>query len=107
MILNRRHRILAWFLSLAFALPILIKTQHVLFPNHEHHFHSCSNNTTAIEDICEILAFDYFFFTPADIAIIPVSVVLKFENPRVESTQKPYYASKLPYSLRAPPIIVG
>jgi hypothetical protein len=107
MILSKRYRILAWFLSLAFALPILIKTQHVLFPNHEHHRHSCSAKTAAIEDICEILAFDYFYFTPASIAIIPVSVILKFENSRVKSTQKSHNESKLPYSLRAPPFIVG
>ncbi|WP_101308130.1 hypothetical protein [Labilibaculum manganireducens] len=107
MILNRRYRILAWFLSLAFALPILIKTQHVLFPNHEHHCHSCTDKTASVEDICEILAFDYFYFTPAGITNIPVSAIFKFENQRVESTKKSYTESKLSYSLRAPPIIVG
>ena len=107
MILNNRCRILAWLLSIAFVLPILIKAEHLMFPNHEHHGHSCSHNSTDFENICEIQEFDYFYFTPASIIIIPAITIFKFEILIIESIQKSRKESKLPYSLRAPPFIVS
>ncbi len=106
MILNKNHRILAWLLSIAFVLPILIKAEHMMFPNHEHHKYSCDHSTSSIEDICEIQGFDYFYFTPANITSIPTIAIFKFEVPIVESTKNSYKKSKLPYSLRAPPFTV-
>ncbi len=107
MILNNRCRILAWLLSIAFVLPILIKAEHLMFPNHEHHGHSCSHNSTDFENICEIQEFDYFYFTPASIIIIPAITIFKFEILIIESIQKSRKESKLPYSLRAPPFVVS
>lgn len=107
MILNNRCRILAWLLSIAFVLPILIKAEHLMFPNHEHHGHSCSHNSTDFENFCEIQEFDYFYFTPASIIIIPAITIFKFEILIIESIQKSRKESKLPYSLRAPPFIVS
>ncbi len=105
--LNNKHRILAFFLTMAFVLPIVIKTQHMMFPNHEHHCHSCSNQTPDLEDICGIQEFDYFYFTPASTTSIPAISVFKFKIPKVESIQESRKESKLPYSLRAPPFIVS
>jgi hypothetical protein len=107
MILNNRCRIFAWLLSIAFVLPIIIKAEHLMFPNHEHHGHSCSHNSTDFENICEIQEFDYFYFTPASITIIPAITIFKFEILIIESIQKSRKESKLPYSLRAPPFIVS
>ena len=107
MILNKRYEILAWLLSIAFVLPIIIKAEHMMFPNHEHHGHSCSHNTTDFENICEVQEFDYFYFTPASIINTPTITVFKFEILIIESIQKSCKESKLPYSLRAPPIIVS
>lgn len=107
MILDKKHRILAWLLSIAFVLPILIKAEHMMFPNHEHHGHSCSHDTTDLENICEIQEFNYFYFTPASITSIPANTIFKFEIPIVESIKKSHKESKLPYSLRAPPFIVS
>jgi len=107
MILNKKYRILAWLLSIAFVLPILIKAEHLMFPNHEHHGHSCSHKTADLENICEIQEFDYFYFTPASIISIPAITIFKFEIPIIESTQKSRKECSLPYSLRAPPFIVS
>jgi len=79
----------------------------MMFPNHEHHGHSCSHNTSDFENICEIQDFDYFYFTPASLLGIPAITIFKFEIPVLESTQKSFKESKLPYGLRAPPIIVS
>lgn len=105
--LNSKCRIIAYLLTLAFALPIVIKAEHMMFPNHEHHGHSCSHNTNDFENTCEIQDFDYFYFTPAGLLGIPAITIFKFEIPFVESTQKSYKESKLPYGLRAPPFIVS
>ena len=102
--LNKRHKILAFFLALAFVMPIVIKAQHMMFPNHEHHCHSCSGHTPDLKDICEIQEFDYFYFTPASTASIPAISIFQFEIPRVESIQKSYQESIRCYALRAPPL---
>lgn len=107
MIQDKKYRILAWLLSIAFVLPILIKAEHMMFPNHKHHEYSCSHNTTDLEDICEIQEFNYFYFTPASITSIPAITIFKFEIPIVGSIKKSHKESKLPYSLRAPPFIVS
>ncbi len=107
MILNKKHEILAWLLSIAFVLPIIIKAEHMMFPNHEHHGHSCSHKTADLDDICEIQDFDYFYFTPASIISIPAISIFKFEIPIIESIQKSHKESKLPYCLRAPPFKVS
>lgn len=79
----------------------------MMFPNHEHHGHSCSHNTNDFANICEIQDFDYFYFTPASLLVIPAVSIFKFEIPVLESIQKPYKESTLPYGLRAPPFIVS
>ena len=107
MILNKNHRILAWLLSIAFVLPILIKSEHMMFPNHEHYGHSCTPDKTDFENVCGIQEFDYFYFTPASITSIPSITIFKFESRIIESIQKSRKESKLPYSLRAPPFIVS
>ena len=104
---NSKHRALAYLLTLAFLLPIVIKAQHMMFPNHEHHGYSCSHNTSDYEDVCEIQDFDYFYFTPASLLSIPAITIFKFEIPVIESAKKSCKESKLPYSLRAPPFIVS
>ena len=103
MILNKKYRILAWLLSIAFVLPILIKAEHLMSPNHEHHGYLCSHDTADFDNICEIQEFDYFFFTPASITSIPAISIFKFEIPVVESIQKSREELKFSYSLRAPP----
>lgn len=79
----------------------------MIFPNHEHHCHSCSNHTPDLKDICEIQDFDYFYFTPASTTSIPAIAIFKFEIPIVKSIQKSHKESLLHYSLRAPPFIVS
>jgi len=103
--LNKKHRILAGLLSLAFLLPILIKSQHMMFPNHEHHCHSCTQHDAGLFDICEIQEFDYFFFTPADIINIPNVVSILLKQDRIDSPISSTVKINLSYSLRAPPIV--
>jgi hypothetical protein len=104
--LNNKHRSVAYLLALAFLLPIAIKTQHMMFPNHEHHCHSCTNHETGLLHICEIQDFDYFYFTPGDIVHIPESInILLPENP-VEQTVAIQSAPQYDYGLRAPPQLV-
>ncbi len=107
MIVNTKYRFLAWLLSIAFVLPILIKAEHMMFPNHEHHGHSCAHNNTDFENICEIQEFDYFYFTPASITNIPAITIFEFETPIVESVQKSHKEPNPSYSLRAPPVVVS
>ncbi|MDE5418195.1 hypothetical protein L3049_09250 [Labilibaculum sp. DW002] len=103
MSLNNKHRALSFLITLAFVLPIVIKTHHMMFPNHEHHCHSCVSHTADLKDICEIQEFDYFHFTPANTTSIPTVSIFQFETPKVESIQKSYKESIPSYGLRAPP----
>ena len=77
----------------------------MMFPNHEHHCHSCTQHDTGLLDICEIQEFDYFFFTPADITTVPnvISILLKQDS--VDATISSTVKINLTYSLRAPPIV--
>ncbi|WP_143470404.1 hypothetical protein [Labilibaculum filiforme] len=77
----------------------------MMFPNHEHHGHLCSHNTSDVENVCEIQEFDYFFFSPATIVCIPAIAIFNFEIPVLESIQKIFQETPLYYSLRAPPFM--
>lgn len=79
----------------------------MMFPNHEHHGHSCTHNKTDLENVCGIQEFDYFFFTQANITGIPAATIFLFETPIIESVKKSHKQFKLPYALRAPPFIVS
>lgn len=107
MILNKKYRILAWFLSIAFVLPIIVKAEHLMSPNHKHQEYSCTHNETNFQHVCQIQEFDYFYFTATNITSIPAVTIFKFETPIIESVKKSYKESKLPYGLRAPPFIVS
>jgi len=74
-----------------------------MFPNHEHHGHTCSHHAIGMENVCVIQEFDYFFFAPADIASVPAVVTFEFNTHRVESVKESYKESEFSYSLRAPP----
>lgn len=103
MSLNNKYRALSFLITLAFVLPMVIKTHHMMFPNHEHHCHSCSHQESDLTDICEIQDFDYFFFTSAENIHIPSVVSINLLSHKVEQTEK--LKSKLRYyfCLRAPP----
>ena len=75
----------------------------MMFPNHEHHCHSCENHDTGLMDICEIQDFDYFYFTPTDIVHIPESIDIKLPKKKVEQTAAIQSVLRFDYSLRAPP----
>ncbi len=79
----------------------------MMFPNHEHHCHSCSNHTPDLKDICGIQEFDYFYFTPASIANIPAITIFEFEISIIKSIQKSHKEPNPSYSLRAPPVVVS
>ncbi|RUT79417.1 hypothetical protein [Ancylomarina longa] len=102
MILDKKHKILAWFLSLAFILPILIKSQHMMFPNHEHH--SIFDHSDSFTEVCQIQIFDYFFFTTAEIISVPPVAEFEYHIYRTKSPLNSCYERAYGYSLRAPPI---
>jgi hypothetical protein len=105
--LNNKHIVTAWFLSIAFLLPILIKSEHMMFPNHEHHCSTCSHHPAELAGVCAIQDFDYFFFTPADIICPPHVVSFLLQIQQVESVQNSCRESDFSYSLRAPPIKIS
>jgi hypothetical protein len=88
---------------MAFLLPIVIKAHHMMFPNHEHHCHSCSHHETGLLHICEIQDFDYFYFTPSDIVHIPESINILLPEKIVEQTVATQSVQRFDYGLRAPP----
>lgn len=100
---NNKHASLAWLLALAFTLPILIKAEHLMFPNQEHHCHSCQHSKSDVEDVCEILEFDYFFFVASDVISIPTVSVIEFKPSLLGSYQFTTFEHEFGYSLRAPP----
>jgi|GEM_PF-1831988 len=99
---NKRH-FLSWLLILAFALPILIKVEHLLLPVDEHHCHSCHQSKPNDKDVCEILAFDYFFFVISDVVTIPIVSTVYFKSYQLGTVQFATFDSEFGYSLRAPP----
>nr|WP_320118244.1 hypothetical protein [uncultured Marinifilum sp.] len=103
--LNKKHRILAWLLSLALLLPIIIKSEHMMFPNHEHHCHSCASHNSSLFNICQIQDFDYFFFTAVDIIHIPIALEILIKKDGIDSTISSTVKINLNYSLRAPPLV--
>ncbi|WP_372644524.1 hypothetical protein [Ancylomarina sp.] len=100
---NNKYVFLAWLLALAFTLPLLVKAEHLMFPNHEHHNYSCQHSKSDLEDVCEILEFDYFFFVPSDVISIPTVSVIEFNTFLLDYSQFTTSKCKLGYSLRAPP----
>lgn len=101
--LNNKRRFIAWLLALAFTLPILIKAEHLMFPNHEHHCHSCEHKNSKLEDVCKILEFDYFIFSLSDIISIPLISVFEFKKYQIGCLQLHSVEQNLGYTLRAPP----
>lgn len=100
------NRILGFVLAWAFVLPIIIKTQHMMFPNHEHHCHSCTNHAPDVADICAIQDFDYFYFNSADMAHIPTVSSIDLISHRVEQIIKTQTPPRFDFSLRAPPVFL-
>ncbi|MDQ2180296.1 hypothetical protein [Marinifilum sp. D714] len=101
--LNSRHRILGFLLAMAFVLPIVIKAQHMMFPNHEHHCHSCTNHTPDVADICAIQDFDYFYFDSTDMVHIPAVSSIELISHKAKQTIKIQTPPRFDFSLRAPP----
>jgi hypothetical protein len=101
--LNRKYRILAFLLAVAFVLPIVIKAHHMMFPNHEHHCHSCTNHAPDVADICAIQDFDYFYFNSADIVHIPTISSIELVSHQAKQTLRIQSALRFDFSLRAPP----
>jgi len=104
---NSKHHFLAWLLALAFTLPILIKAEHLMFPNHEHHSYSCQHENSDIQDVCDILDFDYFFFVASDIICIPPVVAIELKSYLFAYYQANSFENELGYSLRAPPYAIN
>ncbi|MFA8434453.1 MAG: hypothetical protein ACEPOZ_08035 [Marinifilaceae bacterium] len=105
---NKRNRILAGVLALAFLMPLLIKTEHLICSDHDHHFqcHACQDTHWHTPDNhCEILEFDYFFFTSAKLRTIPQKIEHSIDLK--ENRDKDIFRSvlALSYCLRAPPIV--
>jgi len=75
----------------------------MMFPNHEHHFHSIFDHSENYTEVCQIQIFDYFFFTPAVIISVPPIAEFEYHISRIESTLDSYYDRVYGYNLRAPP----
>jgi len=106
MSLNSKYRILTFLLALAFVMPIVIKTQHMMFPNHEHHCQSCSHNESGLLNICEIQDFDYFYFTVSEIIHIPNTVSFQLAELEIGTTISTKSELWFDYGLRAPPLFI-
>ena len=104
--LNSRYRVLTYLLMLAFVMPIVIKTQHMMFPNHEHHCQSCSHNESGLLNICEIQDFDYFYFTTSEIIHISKIVSFQLTKLEIESTMAIKSELRFDHGLRAPPLFI-
>ncbi|WP_130307143.1 hypothetical protein [Ancylomarina subtilis] len=104
---NSKHRFLAWLLAFAFTLPIVIKAEHLMFPNHEHHGYSCQHTDSDIKDVCGILEFDYFFFVASDIICITPVVAIELKSYLFTYYQANSFDYEFGYSHRAPPYAVN
>jgi len=102
---NSKYRALAYLLTLAFLLPIVIKAQHMMFPNHEHHAHSCCHHESGLLEICEIQDFDYFYFTQTEIIYVPNILSFQLTEQEIESTRAVKTELRFDYGLRAPPYL--
>jgi len=98
-------RIVAIFLMVVIALPLIIQPAHYLFIKHDHH-HGQSENTINQEDIHLSCAIDNFHFTEISLhgyiykaRIVRVFTIIKILLKPVFSKQE----TTIPFSLRAPP----
>ena len=77
----------------------------MMFPNHEHHCHSCTNHAPDIAGICAIQDFDYFSFHSADIVHIPSIISIELISHKPKQTVSIQTEPRLDISLRAPPLL--
>jgi hypothetical protein len=76
----------------------------MMFPNHEHHCHSCTNHAPDVADICAIQDFDYFYFESAETVHIPEARSIELISHQAEQTLRIQSALRFDYGLRAPPV---
>jgi len=98
-----RHQLAAFVLLIALCSPILIKTHHFLFPNHQHCSH-CSASAS-LQHKCEIQDFDYFFFIAEKTVILETCEQIIAKEERVSYSSPEQQCCFGNYHLRAPPTL--
>ena len=99
-----RHQLAAFVLLIALCSPILIKTQHFLFPNHQHCSHC--NPSTSLQHKCEIQDFDYFFFIAEKKIILEACEKIINRREKIEYVSRNEDKYLKSYHLRAPPVFI-
>ena len=75
----------------------------MMFPNHEHHCHSCTNHAPDVADICAIQDFDFFHFQSTDLVHVPSVRSFKLKSHHPKQTLRIQSPTRFDINLRAPP----